>query len=62
MASSFLACFAFDELGIANWHIPGVGLVLMTYCEPGKYETFKNLVEKHYPGLCEFNYDMSKAE
>lgn len=49
-----------DEPGYAMWHIPGVGEVLVTYCEPEKYESFKNLVEKHYPGLCEFDYDMSE--
>jgi hypothetical protein len=52
----------FNKPELCLWHIPGVGDVMTTYCEPGKYESFKNLVEKHYPNLCEFNYDMSTVE
>ena len=46
----------FDEPGFAFKHVPGIGSVHTTVCEPEQYEKFKDLVEKHYPGLCEFNY------
>lgn len=29
-------------------------------CEPEKYVEFKKLVDKHYPGLCVFNYKEEK--
>ena len=48
----------FDEPVPCLWHIPGVGDVMTTYCEPEKYESFKNLVEKNYPDLCEFDVDL----
>lgn len=46
-----------DEPGVdAMWEIPGVGSTFTTLCEPEQYEQFANLIEKHYPGLCIFNY------
>lgn len=50
----------FNEPDLALWHVPGVGDVMTTVCEPEKYESFKTLVEKHYPGLCEFDTDLIK--
>ena len=32
------------------------GFILVAECEPIHYDAFKNVVEKIYPGLCEFNY------
>lgn len=48
------------EPELCLWHIPGVGDVMTTYCEESKYESFKKLVEKNYPGLCEFDVDLVK--
>lgn len=36
------------------------GQVQGVVCEPEKYVEFKKLVDKHYPGLCEFNYKEEK--
>lgn len=51
-----------DEPGYCNRMIPEVGLVMRSYCEPEKYDTFKDHVERYYPGLCEFDCDMSTEE
>lgn len=47
-----------DEPAIAGRRIPGVGELMLTECEPEQYEVFKNLIEKHHPGLCEFDVDI----
>lgn len=38
-----------------------VGMLYVTMCEPEKYEIFKDLVEKHHPGLCEFDYQVKSG-
>ena len=46
-----------DEPGVdALWYVREVGHRFTTLCEPEQYEQFANLVEKHYPGLCIFDY------
>ena len=47
-----------DEPCCPTWDVADAGKVIMTICEPEKYETFKNLVDRHYPGLCEFDYSV----
>lgn len=49
-----------DEPGFAFADIPNVGAVYVTCCEPEQYDTFKKLVEKHFPGLCEFDYEVTE--
>lgn len=47
----------FDEPGVAPlWQMPGVGMMFTSLCTQEQYDTFAQLVEKHYPGLCEFDY------
>lgn len=36
------------------------GHILTTKCTLKQYEDFMNLIEKHYPGLCEFDYKLKK--
>ncbi len=47
-----------DEPVIAGRSIPGVGELMLTQCEPEQYESFKDLIERHHPGLCEFDVDI----
>lgn len=35
------------------------GTVLTTKCEPDAYDVFRVHVEWLYPGLCEFNYELT---
>lgn len=32
------------------------GTILTTKCTELQYDAFKKMVEKHYPGVCEFDY------
>ncbi len=36
--------------------VSGVGEVIATVCTQEQYDRFSQMVEKHYPGLCEFDY------
>lgn len=36
-------------------YIPGVGEFVDTVCSKEQYDRFRALVERHYPGLCEFD-------
>lgn len=33
-----------------------VPVFLSAFCEPEQYEAFREAVENHYPGMCEFDY------
>lgn len=43
------------EPASATFSNPDIGMMYVTICDPEKYEAFKNLVEMHHPGLCEFD-------
>lgn len=52
----------YNEPDLELWHIPGKGDVTTVICEPSKYESFSNLVEKWYPGLCEFDVNLEELD
>lgn len=40
----------------------GSGTIFVTKTTEEKYAKFKEVVEKHYPGLCEFDVEVEKLE
>ena len=36
------------------------GILIKSECTPEQYDEFMNIVEKHYPGLCEFDYKLKQ--
>lgn len=39
-----------------------VGRVLITKCTEEQYQEFKNVVERNYPGLCDFDIDFDESK
>ena len=50
-----IICDRDEERSFANI-MAEKGVILTTKCTELQYDAFRQMVEKHYPGVCEFDY------
>lgn len=49
-----------DETIPSGIGVNEVGTIFVTVTDEEKYAKFKEIVERHYPGLCEFDVEVEK--